>query len=144
LQAARDNFRLNGYQPDQHDFFCQDAFEYLAEARARTAKFDWVVSDPPSFAKNRQQVPAALKAYRRLTVAGLRVTRLGGWYAAASCTSPLSHERFKQVLVEAAGRANLRLQIVHEGSQASDHPVMIGHPESRYLKFVVGRVLAPF
>lgn len=144
LEAARDNFELNGFDPKQHDFACRDAFEWLAEAREKRASFDLVVCDPPSFAKKKDQLPAALKAYRRLSVAGLRVTRPGGLYAAASCTSPLSPERFKQMLAEAAGRANVGFQIVHESGQGFDHPVMVGHPEARYLKFVVGRVLARF
>ena len=144
LEAAENNFRLNGLDPANHDFACQDAFDWLAQARANRLTFDLVVSDPPSFAKRREQLPAALKAYRRLSVAGLRVTRAGGLYAAASCTSPLSIERFKQVLEEAAQRVNLNFQVIHEGSQGQDHPVLIAHPESRYLKFVVGRVLPRF
>lgn len=144
LDAARNNFRLNGFDPEDHEFACQDAFDWLAAARAKQESFDVVVSDPPSFAKRREQLPAALKAYRRLSVGGLKVTRSGGLYAAASCTSPLGAERFKQVLAEAAHRANVNFQVIHEASQGLDHPVLIAHPEARYLKFVVGRVLPRF
>jgi 23S rRNA (cytosine1962-C5)-methyltransferase len=144
IAASKDNFFLNGFDPGAHEFVCQDAFDWLAEARERRVSFDLVVSDPPSFAKNKEQVPAALKAYRRLSVAGLKVTRPLGLYAAASCTSPLGTERFKQMLGEAAQRANVHFQVIHESSQAEDHPVMIAHPEARYLKFVVGRVLPRF
>jgi 23S rRNA (cytosine1962-C5)-methyltransferase len=144
LQAARENFELNGFDPEKHEFVYRDAFEWLAEARTKQASFDLVVSDPPSFARRREQLPAALKAYRRLSVAGLRVTREGGLYAAASCTSLLSPERFKQMLCEAAQRANVHFQVVHEAGQAVDHPVLVGHPEARYLKFVTGRVLSRF
>jgi hypothetical protein len=31
------------------------------------------------------------------------------------------------------------MQIVLEAGQALDHPVMVGHPEGRYLKFVALR-----
>ncbi len=47
------------------------------------------------------------------------------------------------MIAEAAARVNRRFQIVHEAGQPIDHPVMIAHPEGRYLKFVVGRVLEP-
>jgi 23S rRNA (cytosine1962-C5)-methyltransferase len=33
------------------------------------------------------------------------------------------------------------LQIVHDAGQPLDHPVLAGHPEGRYLKFVVARAL---
>lgn len=53
----------------------------------------------------------------------------------------MSPEAFKSVIAEAAARVNRRFQIVHEAAHAFDHPVMIAHPEGRYLKLVLGRVL---
>ena len=34
--------------------------------------------------------------------------------------------------------------VIHEAGQPADHPVMTHHPEGRYLKFIVGRVLPVF
>ncbi len=143
LEAARHNFRLNGYDPEEHSFEVSDVLSYLEAARQRQQCFDVVVCDPPSFAKRREQLRLALKTYRKLSVLGLRVTLPGGLYAAASCTSQVGPEQFRQVLAEAGQRANRRLQIVHEAYHAIDHPTFIGHPEGRYLKFIVLRVLEP-
>jgi 23S rRNA (cytosine1962-C5)-methyltransferase len=120
-----------------------DVFEYLREARARDARWDLVVSDPPSFAKNKRKVDAALEAYAKLNALGLSVTASKGFYAAASCTSQVGPEAFRQSLATAAARAKRRLQIVHEAGQPLDHPVLVQHLEGRYLKFVFGRVLEP-
>lgn len=141
MAAARQNFADNGLDPNAHEFLVRDVFEHLAEARGRGQRFDLVVSDPPSFANSRGQLKTALKAYRKLTADGLRVVRSGGLYAAASCTAQVSPEAFKSVIAEAAARVNRRFQIVHEAAHAFDHPVMIAHPEGRYLKLVLGRVL---
>jgi 23S rRNA (cytosine1962-C5)-methyltransferase len=141
LDAARENFRLNGLDPDAHEFVERDAFAFLERAGSQARRFDLVICDPPSFAHSRQQAAAALKAYARLNAMGLRVTRARGYYAAASCTSQVGHDAFVEVLSEAARRAKRRLQIVHDAGQAADHPVMAAHPEGRYLKFVVARVL---
>ena len=54
----------------------------------------------------------------------------------------MSPEAFRGVLGEAAGRAKVRLQMIHEAGHAVDHPVMAGHVEGRYLKYVVSRVLS--
>jgi len=45
------------------------------------------------------------------------------------------------VLAEAAVNAKRRFQIFHDAAHASDHPISVGHPEGRYLKFMVGRAL---
>src|SRR5690606_28383209 len=117
----------------------QDAFEYLEQARQQGRSFDRVISDPPSFAKSREQQKLAQKTYRKLASLCLRVTAPGGLYAAASCTSQVSPEQFRQTLAEAGLRVNRRLQLVHEAFHAADHPSFIAHPEGRYLKFVVLR-----
>ena len=36
-------------------------------------------------------------------------------------------------------RARRSLQLVMDSGQAIDHPVMLGHPEGRYLKFLALR-----
>jgi 23S rRNA (cytosine1962-C5)-methyltransferase len=116
-------------------------FDFLERAISRAEKYDLVVCDPPSFANNRQQLPRALKAYTRLNAMGLRVTHPGALYAAASCTAQVGHDAFVDTLAESARQAKRRLQIVHDAGHAPDHPVMAAHPEGRYLKFVICRVL---
>jgi 23S rRNA (cytosine1962-C5)-methyltransferase len=141
IAAARENFTLNDVDPNAHEFAAADVFEYLESARQGGRRFDLVICDPPSFASSRDKQRAALRAYARLHALALSVVEPGGLYAAASCTAQVSPEAFRQVLAEAAARQKLRLQLVHDAGQAFDHPVAIGHPEGRYLKFMVGRVL---
>ncbi|HET9957362.1 MAG TPA: class I SAM-dependent rRNA methyltransferase [Polyangiaceae bacterium] len=140
LHAAAENFTLNEVPRDLHQEIAQDVFEYLNSQRAAPT-FDLVICDPPSFASSQKQKFAALRAYQRLNALGLSVVQPGGLYAAASCTAQVSPEDFRYVLSESAARAGVRFQIIHEAGQPQDHPIGIGHPEGRYLKFVVGRVL---
>ncbi|HEY5960781.1 MAG TPA: class I SAM-dependent rRNA methyltransferase [Polyangiaceae bacterium] len=141
VTRARDNFDLNGLDANQHEFVVADCYEYLAQAIERQQLFDVVMCDPPSLARNRSQLDAAIRAYTLLNARGMRCTRPGGFYGAASCTAQVSPEAFRQLLGEAARRAGCRLQIVHEAGHALDHPHFAAHPEGRYLKFIVGRVL---
>ncbi|HEY2367352.1 MAG TPA: class I SAM-dependent rRNA methyltransferase, partial [Polyangiaceae bacterium] len=55
VRDAEENFRLNGLDPDAHDFVVADVFEYLRMAAEGNERFDLVVCDPPSFARNRTQ-----------------------------------------------------------------------------------------
>ena len=141
LARARDNFILNELDPSKHRFTAMDCYDYLKAAVRSREIFDSIVCDPPSLARNRAQLDHALKAYLHINALGLQLVRAGGYYAAASCTAQVSPEQFRQVLSDAAQRAGRSAQIVHDSGHAVDHPIGIGHPEGRYLKFVVLRTL---
>ena len=142
LDAARENVRLNGWDAAAHGFVKSDVVDFLREGLERKSElYDVVICDPPSFAKNRSQRHGAERAYVKVNELGMRATAPGGLYVAASCTSQVGPEAFRKCLGEAAGRARCRFQITHEAGHAIDHPVMAGHLESRYLKFVAGRIL---
>ena len=137
---ARENFLLNGFEPNQHEFMVEDVFKYLEHCRIKKLRFDLVICDPPSFARSKQQLSQAIKAYTRLNAMAMRITEPGGLYATASCTSQVSPDTFKTLLADAARQAGRRYQLIHDIGHAPDHPVLVQHTEGRYLKFVVGRV----
>lgn len=139
MARARDNVELNGLDAEVFEFVTSDAMAHLEQLAAAGEVFDIVISDPPSFARNRMQRQRAVRAYERLHGLCLSVLAPGGLFAAASCTSQVDVETFKGSVAKAAARLRRPLQIVLEAGQALDHPVMIGHPEGRYLKFVALR-----
>ena len=141
IDGLRRNLELNALPVHQHQLVVADVFDYLERASTERQRFDLVISDPPSFAKTRAKARQAYRAYVRLTAAGLRVAAPLGLYVGASCTSQVGPDAFRQALAEGARKARCRLQIIHEAGQPLDHPVMAHHPEGRYLKFVVARVL---
>ncbi len=161
VETARRNFSLNGLDPDEHEFVARDAFDLLAELAANgsgrestalkgfapsssssslSAPFDLIVLDPPSFASSRKLVPRATKAYARLNELALRVLPPGGWLATSSCSSHLREADFLAILAEASRRAARAVTLTTVCGAAPDHPVRLGFPEGRYLKFVLLRV----
>jgi 23S rRNA (cytosine1962-C5)-methyltransferase len=143
IAAARENFRENRLPEAVHEPVVADVFAYLEAARRDGKRFDLIVCDPPTFASSQSKQYAALRAYVRLNALGLSLVEPGGLYAAASCTAQVSPDAFRHTLAQAAERAGVRLQLIHDVGQPADHPIFIGHPEGRYLKFVVARVLGP-
>jgi 23S rRNA (cytosine1962-C5)-methyltransferase len=139
MVRARDNAALNGFDPDAFEFVTGDAVKYLESAARDQQTFDVVITDPPSFARNRMQRRRALRAYERLHTLALGVLAPGGLYAAASCTSQIDVEAFRESVALAAVRARRSLQLVMDSGQTLDHPVMLGHPEGRYLKYLALR-----
>lgn len=138
VEAGARNLERNGFSREQHPGVARDVFEYLEQSSGE--RFDLVVCDPPSFARNRGQAKRAERAYARVNAAALSLIRDGGLLAAASCTTQVGPEAFRNALAAAGVVAQRRLEIVHEAGQPLDHPVAIGHPEGRYLKFVLVRV----
>jgi 23S rRNA (cytosine1962-C5)-methyltransferase len=136
------NFRLNGLDAVPHEALAMDVFDFLKQANDAGRRFDLVVCDPPTFAKNRTQLKLAEKTYRRLMSQALTLVRPGGIFCAASCTSQVGPEAFRLALLDAGRKAKKRLTILHDVGHAPDHPINVAHTEGRYLKFIVVRVLA--
>jgi 23S rRNA (cytosine1962-C5)-methyltransferase len=140
IQAAQRNFLLNGFDPAGHTFVVRDCFELLEGYAAEGRRFDVVILDPPSFARDRKSRHAAERAYVRLNRLALGCVRPGGLLVSASCTSQVSPDAFRGALAEAARRAGRQLLLLHQAGQAVDHPVPAHFPEARYLKFTISRV----
>ncbi|HYN89962.1 MAG TPA: class I SAM-dependent rRNA methyltransferase [Ardenticatenaceae bacterium] len=141
LLDAAENFRLNGFDPDQHEFTSADVFELLQTFGQERRRFDVVVLDPPSLARNKSSLYAALRAYLRLNTLGLQLVARGGLLVSSSCTSQVSVDAFRDVLAQAGAAANRRLHVIHDAGQPPDHPVPAHFPEGRYLKFFVSHVM---
>lgn len=137
IAAAEANWALNGLAPGAHEGAAGDAFAFLERAERR---WGIVILDPPSFAKQRKQVPAALSAYKRLIAAGARVVEPGGLLAASSCTSQVGAEAFLDVCREGIGQARRVGTLLAIHDQPADHPSPLACPELRYLKFVLMRL----
>ncbi len=141
IALARENFRLNGVDPAGHAFEAGDAFDLLARCRREGRRFDLVVCDPPAFAKSQKAVEAAVAGYASLNRAALAVLEPRGLLVTASCSARVSAEQFYDAVREAAFKARVDLQLVHESRQPPDHPVSPQFREGRYLKcFVYRRV----
>jgi 23S rRNA (cytosine1962-C5)-methyltransferase len=140
IAAAQRNFELNGLYPRDHEFVVADCFELLDRFYSEGRRFDLIVVDPPSFARSKAQLDAALHAYRRLNTLAIGCLAPNGLLASSSCTSQVSPIAFQQMLAEAATEAKRRLLVLHEASQPLDHPVPVHFPEARYLKFVLAAV----
>ncbi|BAW96165.1 putative SAM-dependent methyltransferase [[Synechococcus] sp. NIES-970] len=141
--VAKTNVHLNHFNPQQHTFVTADCFDVLNRYAQEKQTFDIVILDPPSFAKNKKNRFAAIRAYTKLNALALQCVAPGGLLVSASCTSQVSPEAFKEMLSNAAASANKYLQIIHEAGQPIDHPLPAAFPEGRYLKFVVGKVHQP-
>ncbi|RMG44516.1 MAG: class I SAM-dependent rRNA methyltransferase [Acidobacteria bacterium] len=115
-------------------FRCEEAFDALARLEAEGARFDAIVLDPPPFARRRGERAGGTRGYRDLHRRALRLLRPGGRLLTFCCSFHVSAERFEEAVRAGAEEAAAALEVAGRLEAASDHPVRLELPESRYLK----------
>jgi 23S rRNA (cytosine1962-C5)-methyltransferase len=142
LAAARRNFDLNralpGVAAARHELLVEDAFSALARLARDGRRFDLVIVDPPAFAKQQSEIPAALRSYERLAGLALGVLRPGGTLVMASCSSRVGAEDFFAAVRRGAARAGRPLKEFAHTGHPVDHPVSFA--EGAYLKCLYAQV----
>ena len=139
VAAARRNAELNG--AGAVEFREANVFDALRGMEEAGERFQTVVLDPPAFAKNRASVEAAARGYKEINLRALKLLDAGGFLVTCTCSYHMSEQAFLEVIAEAAADARRRVQIVERRTQSRDHPVLVGVPETLYLKCVVARVI---
>lgn len=139
VSAARRNAELNGLT--NVDFREANVFDALREMESAGERFDVIVLDPPAFAKNRASLKSAIRGYKEINLRALKLLNVGGVLVTCTCSYHVSEEMFLEIIEAAAIDAHRRVQIVEKRIQATDHPVLIGMPETYYLKCVIARVM---
>ena len=140
IESARQNFILNGLDPNHHQFLVADVFDYLEQAQGAGEEFDVVVLDPPAFAKTQSARAQALKAYRRLNALGMQVLRPGGILLTCSCSGVIGMNDLLGALSQSAQRLQRTVQLLETFSYGVDHPLNLAMPETAYLKVVFCRI----
>jgi 23S rRNA (cytosine1962-C5)-methyltransferase len=139
VAAAQRNAELNGL--GNVEFREANVFNVLREMESLGERFDVIVLDPPAFAKNRDSLKAAIRGYKEINLRALKLLNPGGVLVTCTCSYHVSEEHFLDILAKAAIDSRRRVQILEKRMQASDHPVLVGMPETYYLKCVIARVL---
>ncbi|WP_243093774.1 class I SAM-dependent rRNA methyltransferase [Thermus thalpophilus] len=138
LQRAEENARLNGLNLKTVE---ANAFDYLRSLERAGERFDLIVLDPPAFAKGKKDVERAYRAYKEVNLRAIKLLKEGGILATASCSHHLTEPLFYEMLREAAQDAHRSLRVLEKRGQGFDHPVLLNHPETHYLKFALLEVL---
>jgi 23S rRNA (cytosine1962-C5)-methyltransferase len=142
IESVHHNARLNGL--DNVETLEGDAFEALKALCDAKEKFDVVVLDPPALIPRRRDQKAGEQAYARLNQLGLRLLDREGILVSASCSMHLSRERLVDIIRASGRKIDRFVQLLEQGHQAPDHPVIPGIPETDYLKACFVRSLTGF
>lgn len=131
IALAERNVQLNKNNPP-HETMAVDAFEGMQALIDRGEKFDIVVVDPPSFAKNAADIPAAKKSYERLARLAIQLVATKGMCVMASCSSRIQKDEFYEMIESAFDGFSRSYRLVEKTFHDVDHPVTFA--EGSYLK----------
>jgi 23S rRNA (cytosine1962-C5)-methyltransferase len=118
-----------------------NVFDELRRLEKSGARYDTIVLDPPAFAKNKASIPNALAGYKEINLRAMRLLSPGGCLVTCSCSYNISEAMFAEVIEDASADSHTPVTLVEKRTQGRDHPVLVGVPETYYLKcFILRRV----
>ena len=118
-----------------------NVFDELRTLERMKETFDSIVLDPPAFAKSKAAIPKALSGYKEINLRALKLLRPGGFLITCSCSYHVNEATFAEVILDAALDARIDVNVVEKRMQGRDHPVVLGMPETYYLKCFILRKL---
>lgn len=138
LEIAEKNEKLNASaNKSEIEWMEANAFDLLKDYSAAGRQYDVIVLDPPAFARSKRNLDAAMRGYKELNLRALKMLRPGGILVTCSCSFHVSEADFIEVVTAAALDADRSVRILQKRTQSSDHPILLGVPETYYLKCLI-------
>ena len=119
-----------------------NVFDELREMEVSGERFDTIVLDPPAFAKSKSSIPGAVAGYKEINLRAFKLLKPGGHLITCSCSYNIDDDLFFDIISAAASDARATIALVERRLQSRDHPVLVGVPETSYLKCLVLRKIA--
>jgi len=138
VARVRLNARRNGVDIDAR---VGNVFDELRGLERLGERFDTIVLDPPAFAKNKAAVEKATAGYKEINLRALKLLNPGGTLITCSCSYNVNEAAFAEIVFDAALDAQVQVTVVEKRMQGRDHPVLLGVPETYYLKCFILRKL---
>jgi 23S rRNA (cytosine1962-C5)-methyltransferase len=135
LEVAEQNEKLNAAADrPEIEWIEGNAFDLMRDYASAGRQYDTILLDPPAFAKSRKHLESAIRGYKELNLRAMKMLRPGGVLVTCSCSFAVSEEDFFDVLNEAAQDGHRSVRVLEKRTQAKDHPILLGVPETYYLK----------
>jgi 23S rRNA (cytosine1962-C5)-methyltransferase len=133
------NARRNGISVDAR---VGNVFDELRGLERLRERFDTIVLDPPAFAKTRTAIAKATTGYKEINLRALKLLNADGILVTCSCSYHVNEAAFAEIVYSAAVDAQAHVTVVEKRMQGRDHPVLLGVPETYYLKCFILRKLS--
>ena len=131
IDTAQRNHELNGSRAKTT---VADAFSFVRERAHAKHRVEFLICDPPAFAKSRGEVDRAARGYKDVNLFAMKLLAPDGLMMTFSCSGHMSIDLFQKVIFSAALDAGRRVSFLRRLTAGIDHPISLYCPESEYLK----------
>lgn len=138
LEKTKEQFLLNGIEAPSknHEIRVLDVFDYIQYAKRHELQFDWVVCDPPSFARTKNYQFSAEKDYISLAKDLFSLTKIGGFCVLSTNHSGYIKEKFMEDMNEVARNHEGEFHLMQSFGLPQDFPTSADEV-SKYLKVLI-------
>ena len=137
-ELSQAHFEANGLDLEPHRFVVMDVFDYFKYAKRHELKYDVIVLDPPSFARNKKQTFSVAKDYHKLISQSLEILNPRGIIIASTNAANVSRQKFTEQIDK--GFAGRRYQVLNEYGLPADFAYNKKDESSNYLKVISMKV----
>lgn len=135
LEKTKENFIINGLNPEDHEIRVMDIFSYCDWAKKKEIQFDMVILDPPSFARNGKKTFSVAKDYGKLVAAILPLVKEeGGIIICSTNSANVSLPHYRAMIEETLQKEYWNYEELFFDSLPKDFVVSKQYKEGNYLK----------
>lgn len=134
LPKTKEQFEVNGIDPESQKIHVMDTFEYFKYAKRKGQTFDFIVLDPPSFARNKKKTFSVAKNYGELIEDSVDLIDQKGTIVASTNAANVSPKQFKQSIEAAFIAKGVTFKNIKNYTLPSDFATNPQFPEGDYLK----------
>lgn len=141
IEWSHKQFEANAIDVSKHQFIVMDVFDYLKYAQKKDMRFDWVILDPPSFARTKKRTFSVTKDYHTLLARAIAVTNQNGHIVVSTNASNWAKKDVLKMIDMTFNTCHKQYYIEQEFEQPKDFTWLKELSSTSYLKVFVVRVL---
>ncbi|MDH5039766.1 class I SAM-dependent rRNA methyltransferase [Enterococcus faecalis] len=134
LPKTTEQFEVNHLNLAAQKIIVMDVFDYFKYASRKDLRYDMIILDPPSFARNKKKVFSVAKNYGDLVKDSIDILTDKGTLIASTNAANLSLAKYQKMVITALQEKNVRYKITDTYQLPVDFQVNPNFPEGNYLK----------
>lgn len=134
LPKTTEQFEVNHLNLAAQKIIVMDVFDYFNYASRKDLRYDMIILDPPSFARNKKKVFSVAKNYGDLVKDSIDILTDKGTLIASTNAANLSLAKYQKMVITALQEKNVRYKITDTYQLPVDFQVNPNFPEGNYLK----------
>ncbi|MBO0439489.1 class I SAM-dependent rRNA methyltransferase [Candidatus Enterococcus ikei] len=134
LPKTKEQFEVNHLAVEDQKIIVMDVFEYFKYAVRKQLKYDVIVLDPPSFARNKKKVFSVAKNYGDLVKDSIDIMENKGLLIASTNAANISLEKYKKMIIQALEEKKVHYNFKETYQLPNDFKTNSHFEEGNYLK----------